>query len=188
MIGNDLVDLQKAAAESNWERKGYLEKLCSGDEQQFIRKAKDSFLMFWIIWTMKESAYKIINRQTGIRSYNPLSFQCQNIQLNQQGARGTLTYQGQTLSILTTVNSHIIHSIAVSETTEFAAVKVLQLKYNKNYMEDFNLSSTAYQIDKKNGIPEMTNKLTGAKHAISISHHGPYLAIAYSGSLQSADL
>lgn len=182
MVGNDLVYLQKAAAESNWKRKGFLEKLCSRDEQQLIWEAKDSFLLFWIMWTMKESVYKIINRQTGIRNYAPAALQCKNIQLNPEGARGTVNYQGQSFSTLTTVQHNLVHSIAVLAAAEFAKVKVLQLNYHKNYMEDFNQSSTSYQIDKKDGLPEMTNRLSGLKHAISISHHGPHLAIAYSDS------
>ena len=35
MIGNDIVDLDLARKESNWKRKGFLDKIFSLQEQQF---------------------------------------------------------------------------------------------------------------------------------------------------------
>lgn len=187
MVGNDLVDLEKAAAESNWKRKGYLEKLCSTHEQQLIWQAQDPSLLFWIIWTMKESVYKIINRQTQIRSYAPLTLSCINIVLNAKDATGMVNYQGETFHTFTEIKDHLVHSIAAAAATQLAQVNVQHLKNRKDYMEDFNQSSKDYQLSKKNGLPAMTNSLTGLKHAVSISHHGRYLAIAYSGSLLLTD-
>lgn len=187
MVGNDLVDLEKAALDSNWKRKGYLEKICTLHEQQLIWQAKDPSLLFWVIWTMKESAYKIINRQRGIRSYSPSSLQCSKIVINPKGAAGTVNYQEETFHTTTEIKDHLIHSIAVLHPKELLKVTVFYLKNTEKYMEDFNQSSKDYQLSKKNGLPEMTNRLTGLKHVASISHHGRYLAIVHSGSLQSTD-
>ena len=58
MIGNDVIDLTLANQESNWKRKGFLQKLFSASEQQRILKSANPSQMVWILWSIKESVYK----------------------------------------------------------------------------------------------------------------------------------
>ena len=60
MIGNDIVDLNCANKESNWQRSGFLEKLFTKEEQKWIQKAEHKTLAVWLLWSQKESAYKIV--------------------------------------------------------------------------------------------------------------------------------
>ena len=71
MIGNDIIDLSLAKTQSNWQRKGFLEKLFSNDEQQLILEASNSFEMVWRLWSMKEAAYKIYTQHNEIRFFAP---------------------------------------------------------------------------------------------------------------------
>ena len=71
MIGNDIVDLHYAKHQSNWQRRGFLDKLFTESEQVFIRNANDSEKVVWLFWSMKESAYKIIARQEKCSFYAP---------------------------------------------------------------------------------------------------------------------
>ena len=66
MVGNDIVDLKHAALESNWQRKGFLNKVFTSSEKQYIQDAENPFQMVWLIWSMKESAYKIIYKSINI--------------------------------------------------------------------------------------------------------------------------
>ena len=72
MIGNDIVDLELARKESNWKRKGFLDKIFAKNEQLLIFNAENPDTMVWNLWSRKEAAYKIYNRQTQIRGYFPL--------------------------------------------------------------------------------------------------------------------
>ena len=76
MIGNDVVDFEAARRESNIWRKGYFQKVLTDSEIATVLSAEQPELIFWTIWSIKESAYKIANRKTGIRKYNPKSFEC----------------------------------------------------------------------------------------------------------------
>ena len=76
MIGNDIIDLSLAKTESNWQRKGFLKKLFSNDEQQLILEASNSFEMVWRLWSMKEAAYKIYTQQHIVRFFAPKKFEC----------------------------------------------------------------------------------------------------------------
>ena len=76
MVGNDLVDLQIAKSESNWRRKGFLEKQFTIKEQQLILKNGNSFNDVWRLWSMKEAAYKVYTQQHKKRFFAPQKFEC----------------------------------------------------------------------------------------------------------------
>ena len=44
MIGNDIVDLALAKKESNWKRKGYLDKIFTVSEQLLLQKSTNQEL------------------------------------------------------------------------------------------------------------------------------------------------
>ena len=56
MIGNDVIDLQLAAVQSNWQRPGFREKIVTEGENHLIDAAEDPFQTVWRLWSMKESA------------------------------------------------------------------------------------------------------------------------------------
>ena len=76
MIGNDVIDLVQSRIESNWQRKGFIEKLFTAEEQQYIKDYDKPETMVWLLWSMKEAAYKIYNRQTKIREFCPKKLSC----------------------------------------------------------------------------------------------------------------
>lgn len=76
MLGNDVVDLKLASVQSNWRRKGFLGKIFNKAEQNLIEIAASPDVKIWQLWTLKEAAYKIYNRQTGIRTFEPSCILC----------------------------------------------------------------------------------------------------------------
>lgn len=76
MIGNDIVDLKLASIQSNWQRKGFLNKVFTENEQHLILHAANSFKMVWRLWSMKESAYKIYVQQYQKRFFAPKKLEC----------------------------------------------------------------------------------------------------------------
>ena len=84
MIGNDVIDIIQSRYESNWQRKGFLQKIFTTDEQLLINKALNTEIIVWVLWSMKEAAYKIYNRQTKTRAYIPQKLVCS---LNSQNGK-----------------------------------------------------------------------------------------------------
>lgn len=188
LIGNDLVDLNQAQLESNWRRSGYLAKIYTPEEQELILQSRVPDCMLWLLWTMKEAAYKIVNRHTGIRSYSPLSFVCADVATDELQASGCVIHSQRKFFIQSTVNHQFIHSTAVSMPEDFSALTPLYLKNNSFYQEKFNSLYLGYQLLKtKSGLPELIHTPTGNRHAVSVSHHGEHLAIIYSDSLLLTD-
>lgn len=188
MIGNDLVDLRQAAIESNWKRKGYLAKICTSEEQRFVLEAPKPDEMLWLLWTMKEAACKIVQRKTGTRSYEPLNFCCGLLNIEQTKASGTVSYFKDSFLVKSELKNTFIHSVAVSEMKDFEQLHLQYLQPDTAYKAAFNNLNSLYHLTGTlSGIPELTHQVTGQKHAVSISHHGDYLAIIYSDSLLLAD-
>ena len=108
MIGNDVIDLSLAKKESNWQRKGFLKKLFSNDEQQLILEALNSFEMVWRLWSMKEAAYKIFTQQHSVRFFAPKKFECKLM----LGLKGVVCYKNQKFYTTSIVNQQYIFTKA----------------------------------------------------------------------------
>ncbi|AOW11366.1 phosphopantetheinyl transferase [Flavobacterium gilvum] len=158
MIGNDIVDLDLAQSESNWQRKGFLDKIFSQDEKRLILTNSNPELMVWNLWSRKEAAYKIYNRITGIREYFPLGLCC-NYENNQSG---TVSIEGFVFYTKTQIEKDYVYTIAVSEVSIWNKIKVL------NSLES---------IKKENGIPYILNNFSNTINPVSITHHGRFLRV-----------
>jgi phosphopantetheinyl transferase (holo-ACP synthase) len=155
MIGNDIVDLFLAKKESNWQRKGFLDKIFTQKEQLLIADAENPEVMVWNLWTRKEAGYKIYNRQTNIRGYFPLQLECDYENENS----GTVCCNGNTYYSQTVISIDCIYTIAVAEKDHFMQIR--------------NLDSDT-EICKTNGIPFIIDEFTKNIKPVSISHHGRF--------------
>jgi phosphopantetheinyl transferase (holo-ACP synthase) len=155
MIGNDVVDLALAQKQSNWQRKGFLDKVFTEREQILIQKSKNQTSMVWNLWSRKEAVYKIYTRETGIWGYFPLKLEC----FYESPTLGTVCINERTYYTQTQLSEDKIYTIAVVKNVDFDAIKVL----------DPNA-----KISKKNGIPFLMDSLLNTEKPVSISHHGRF--------------
>ncbi|SHM72392.1 4'-phosphopantetheinyl transferase family protein [Flavobacterium xinjiangense] len=155
MIGNDIVDLALAKKESNWKRKGFLDKIFTQQEQLLITSAESPEVMVWNLWTRKEAAYKIYNRQTNIRMYFPLQLVC----LYESETSGTVLCNGNIYHTKTKISEDNIYTIAVTEENYFSQIKEIKVDA---------------KICKTNGIPYIIDDFSEIKKPVSISHHGSF--------------
>jgi phosphopantetheinyl transferase (holo-ACP synthase) len=155
MIGNDIVDLDLAKIESNWKRKGFLNKIFSLQEQALIHIDANPEIMVWNLWSRKEAAYKIYNRQTGLSGYFPWLIHCHY----EDETYGTVTVADFNFYTRTEVTDAYIYTIAVSKIDFFD--KITNLKSLEN-------------IKKENGIPYILDSITYKMLPVSITHHGRF--------------
>ncbi|MBP1222376.1 4'-phosphopantetheinyl transferase superfamily protein [Flavobacterium sp. 1355] len=158
MIGNDVIDILQSRKESNWKRRGFIEKIYTLDEQLLIANATDPEIMVWILWSMKEAAYKIYNRQTNIREFSPRKLVCTITSQNKNRITGNVICSGNKYYTQTILSPEKIHSIAVSSFDDLN--KVVEIE-NKSISKD------------KNGIPNLI-VTSNSIQDVSISHHGRF--------------
>lgn len=152
MIGNDIVDLLQAAKDSNWQRKGFLDKLFTPEEQFMISSDIHPPLMIWLLWSMKESAYKINSRETKLRLFAPAKLVCNNLIILNKKATGHVTCEDKAYYTSSEINEDYIHTVAAENEGELAHAQVKIMDYHMEYK---------------------------ASNPQSVSHHGRYLALAY---------
>ena len=75
MIGNDVIDLRLASAESNPLRQGWWDKVFDESEQHQL-SVRENTRLIWEFWAMKESAYKAHVRQGGDPGFYPARIIC----------------------------------------------------------------------------------------------------------------
>ncbi|MFQ6602170.1 4'-phosphopantetheinyl transferase superfamily protein [Flavobacterium sp. C3NV] len=159
MIGNDVIDMMQSRKESNWQRKGFVEKLFTASEQLLISKTSDPEMIVWLLWSMKEAAYKIYNRQTKIRKYIPHKLACTIISKNEHHVTGIVNCPDYTYYTKTTISKDSLHTVAVMHAKHLDHVIEIE---KKNIIKD------------ENGIPFLTTLSSNVLKDVSISHHGRF--------------
>lgn len=189
MTGNDIIDKAEAAIESNWKRKGFIEKIFTPREQQYIHTAVAQEEMVWQLWSMKESAYKIHNRQYGKRFFAPLQFSCTLLTMSE----GMVDHHDHSYPTITNITEKFIYSIATPAATGRNNILnccfhlPLQIQYTPQHFIDEKIISryaSVTGISKKdlkvsrdnNGIPDLHCRTTKTEIPLSITHHGNYAA------------
>lgn len=155
MIGNDIVDLALARKESNWKRNRFLDKIFTVQEQLLIADAEDPETLVWNLWSRKEAAYKIYNRETGIRGFFPLQVEC----FYENETLGTVNIKGKTYFTQSKIENDSVYTIAVVEKEHFKQIK--------------SIDSTE-EIFKTNGIPFTVDPVSKKEKLVSITHHGRF--------------
>jgi len=188
MTGNDIVDIKLAAAESNWKRKGFLDKIFTLHEQQYISDAALPHEMVWKLWTMKESAYKIYTRQFGGRFFAPQQFCCTIL----TETTGLVAYNNTSYQTITVIAKDYIYSIArpagVKKNNLINSCFYLpelhnykkQLFIYKKIIASYNsvtgkMKKKINIIKDKNGVP-FINCGNNLQIPVSITHHGHFAA------------
>ena len=154
MIGNDVVDLELANKESNWQRKGFLSKIFTKKEQLLIQNSENQEIAVWNLWSRKEASYKIWNQENGIRRYNPIQFECLDLELEV----GSVKFESKIYYTRTKISPYFIYSIAVLKKEDFCKIQTLD---------------NSIKIEKQNGIPFYRNKNLELK-PISKTNHGRF--------------
>ena len=155
MIGNDIVDLALARKESNWKRDRFLDKIFTKNEQLLIANAENPEIMVWNLWSRKEAAYKIYNRETEIRGFFPLQLEC----FYENATLGTVSIKGKTYFTQSKIENDSIYTIAVAKEKHFD--RIIHIESND-------------EICKKNGVPYVVDFDSNKEKPISISHHGRF--------------
>ncbi|WP_452230492.1 MULTISPECIES: 4'-phosphopantetheinyl transferase family protein [unclassified Lacinutrix] len=195
MIGNDIVDLKKAAKDSpdsyrdgkRYQR--FLDKIFTEKEQELIFYTEDKPQMLWLLWSMKEAAYKVHVQQFGKRFFNPKRLECELLTDN----KGQVTIAGNLYFTKSIITDAFIHSVATLDAASNFDSKWFQIE-NSDYktqsqtVKQFFLKclSKTKRLDMQTlniqktevGVPKVYNKSEKLPIAFSLSHCGNYTAFS----------
>lgn len=175
MIGNDIVDLRIASMQSNWRRKGWLQKIFTEQEQVRIRDAANADQMVWKLWSMKEATYKAHLRNFNLsRRYNPWDYACTD----------TTVYIGEhQYNTITKYTERYVYTIAYTANTNFISkvytnASVSYKKILLTYIADImGVKSKSVSLGKSTtGIPIINIHNVATDIPLSLSSHGAFSA------------
>ena len=190
MIGNDIVDLNLASIQSNWQRKGFLDKVFTEDEQEFIMSSKIPDKIVWLFWTMKESAYKVYVQQYQNRFFTPNKIKCQLTSKTE----GLVHINNEEYITKSKFDTDYIYTTALIEKDKKVLSNFFRITdepfsfQNKEYYNQlifkvskkFNIPSQEINIIKNEaGVPKLYQNDNQLKISISFSHHGKYGAYTF---------
>lgn len=187
MVGNDIVDL-KVAGENAWKRKRFLDKVLLPSEKELLLSSADPSKFFWILWSMKESAYKIHFRKTLKRALNPLRFQC----FYNGKVQGRVETDNCAFQTMTSITGEYVHTIAwegdsnviltsnvVTECGPNLRNKILDCMI-RSFSKERGLNPQDLNFEKdEHGLPLLSRNNEVLNRFCSMSHHGRFGAFAF---------
>ena len=190
MIGNDIVDLKQAAKESNWQRSRFLDKVFTKQEHHYISASRQQELFVWLLWSMKEAAYKAYVQQFEVRFFSPKKIACTLT----SNSTGIVSINEMTYKTTSTITEDYIYTIAIIKETdtvtnfcfemESMAYKVQSKTVKSQFLEHFaktnKESLNKLSLTKNNvGIPQLFKDGIRVDLSLSFTHHGVFCGYGY---------
>ena len=185
MIGNDIVDLQHMFNTCDWRRPRFFDKVFTQKEQALILTSENQHQMVWLLWSMKEAAYKVYVQQFGEGFFNPKRLVCELI----SNDKGHVKIDESSYSTTSTITEDYVYTIAnltrqkevnssifESKTSSYKS-QSSRLKQNflKTISESERLDYHALHIQKTVlGVPQIFYDSKKLPLQFSLTHCGRY--------------
>ena len=188
MIGNDIVDLKAAGKESNWRRRGFLEKIFTEEERKLILQSSDPEQLVWLLWSMKEAAYKAHQREFQLpRRYNPKIYAGTLIFHDRNSASGLVKAEGGLYFSQSNFEQDYIYTTASYSEDEKIFSRILPSSENlkssfiSKVSQVINACNSKISLTKdERFIPVLSNDDEELNCPFSLSHHGKFSAYCLS--------
>lgn len=194
MIGNDIIDLSIAKVGEGMRRLRFLKKIFTDTELAFIKDSQREDLYIWLMWSIKESVYKIIVRKENRIRYAPKSICCDSVvPLKNNVYKSTVVYNGRYFYSRSIIKGDCIHTIAfkdrgIKNDIQSASFEINKINHRGGSLDEQvmksldhsknNVKSQIWIQRDGNRIPRIykNDKEIGM---LSLSHHGRFEGYAY---------
>ncbi|WP_034060514.1 4'-phosphopantetheinyl transferase family protein [Lacinutrix jangbogonensis] len=190
MIGNDIVDLQQAAKDSNWQRPRFLDKVFTKEEQKLISNSEDKHQMVWLLWSMKEAAYKVNVQQFEKRFFNPKRLVCKLFSFE----KGMVSIDNESYFTSSEITEDYVYTVAtLNEEKKYKThcfkMEQTDFKLQSQFLKK-QLLTTVAKIENYNikelmikktevGVPQLFNNFEKLLTSFSLTHCGRYSGFVY---------
>tara|TARA_R110001583_G_C5574849_1_gene402391 strand:- start:294 stop:869 length:576 start_codon:yes stop_codon:yes gene_type:complete len=190
MIGNDIVDLNNMATQSNWKRARFLDTVFSEKEQLIISVSENPHQMVWLFWSMKEAAYKLYVQQFGKRFFNPKKLVCRLF----SSTIGYVSIENRTYPTTSIISNDYIYTVATLNNSQNYKSAIFEVE-DKSYLTQSNsLKNRLLESISKNkdlnfqdlyvrkdlvGVPQLFYNNSKLPIQFSLTHCGNYCGFVY---------
>lgn len=187
MIGNDVVDLSVTAKQSNWRRKGFLEKVFTATEREQIRLSENQDSVVWLLWSMKEAAYKAHQRKFALpRRIFWQHLECEVKTCTASGASGVIKVGKEEYFSSSEITSEVIFSSAVNDDNipirnvlYREPSEMMKTHFFDFFSKQFNIPSQELSLCKnEHGVPFVMHDSRPHFGLFSFTDHGDFSAFS----------
>ncbi|WP_166959703.1 4'-phosphopantetheinyl transferase family protein [Yeosuana marina] len=188
MIGNDIVDLN--TIKPNWNRKRFLDKVFTEKEQHIISVSENQHQTLWLLWSMKEAAYKIYVQQFGKQFFNPKKLVC----YLSSSTSGYITIENETYTTTSTISKDYIYTVASLNYSENYTSAVFKIENDSYITQSESLKNRFFETISKSeglnfnnlnirknilGVPKLFHNNSKLPIQMSLTHCGNYCGYVY---------
>lgn len=195
-IGNDVICLNlwnSSFQKANYER--YITKVLNKSEYKILDYSDDLIYSLAILWSCKESIFKILMKQNKVKAFNPKAIEVDfEYNINQKNAIILANSKafGQSYYSEINITSNFIHTISFTDNKADFVSNIIE--NNLTFQANSDLSnellkdiSTQYTYDinftelkkDKFNIPYILYKNKRTNIDVSLSHDGKYFSYAF---------
>jgi len=176
LVGNDIIDWSIAKTQHQKLRPRCLEKLFHLDEIDIIHNSDDPLQSFWVLWSIKESAYKAWQRVMQTNPvFNPKAFQIMTF----KGHESCASSEVRLNDFLVNTNTEITNNYIYSYCNSTAISNEIYSNTSKDSIYN-NFLKKNWVLKKQHfNIPELVHVKTRQKIPVSITQDGRFIAISY---------
>lgn len=195
MVGNDIVDLSISHIGEGERRTRYLAKIFTEKERDIINQLGTDDIWILLLWSAKESVYKVVSRKEQIIRYSPKSLECISIKKKSKSSYEMIVeYNGEQFVVVSHVNEKYVHSVTTTSNSNQLISDVFKISPNENESEAIDEKVLKWikentKIEYKNtSILRDAHRVPHIYHGneelyfLSMSHHGKFGAFAISNN------
>lgn len=185
MLGNDVVDLGDRECESRHSR--FDDRVFGAPERAAITRAGASERMRWVLWAAKEAAYKATRRLDPATIFSPRRFE---VELD-ENLHGHVCHPSGRCRVVIEIRDTCLHAIATADgrdpervaratariDDERHASKAVRALALRDLSERSGHPAAHLVVARQGRIPHLEMS-DGAILALSLSHHGRFVAYA----------
>lgn len=188
MIGNDVVDLGDPETRSEALNPRFDARVFTSGERSQIERSPSGHETRWMLWACKEAAYKLSKRQDHETIFSPFAFEVSI----EEPQRAMISFRGQRICACLSRLGDAVHAVAaltqadlLRVVAEVAAHPSEQSRVVRDLVRKRVAALHAISpddvtiIDGPDRVPGIRLRGKLHKEAISLSHHGRYVAFAW---------
>jgi hypothetical protein len=196
-IGHDIVSLMDEANRKSFSNPRYVQKILSRKEHSMLEEYPPADYWTYLLWTCKESAYKIAVKTGYRKCFAPQCFEVSlfddNFISSGNTATGTVAFKNKIFFFRSEINSGYVSTIACTSNTYLNEINssVDRASYDEQsssareslkheLASKMNIDESYINFYKQRcGIPFVEIKNLSILPDISFSHDGEYFSYAY---------
>jgi len=190
LVGNDVVDLRDQAIAAHHQRARFVARVCTPDEVARVEASDDPHRTLWSLFAAKEAGFKVVAKLTPGIAFSPRRFVV-------DARLSSVTHDEVRLWLRVMDGEDWVHAIAgqgtpepvwaverrPEEVTESAAVRQLAARVAADHlgMDREGLVVERAEDDRfRDGLgpPHVLHDGVGLDLDLSLSHDGPWVAVA----------